>query len=545
MTGLAVCTLLLLPAAPVPMTGGPAPAPTNSQVDPAQVTQFATLVENLANLVCDKYVRASLTQKELYSGAIRGLYDAVGQPVPKDVQKAINNANNQLDRIAVLREVRTQLGNHPNLAGARSLFAAMNGFKYATDPTCGLASPRVNQYASIDQDFGIGIELEGVVGTRWAIYQVEHRIAMGLIPPTGYFGKPPKPEEVPSPAAFPWHIQRVIPGSPAQKSGIRPGDIITHVDGVEINAGNVNKMFARFAVPRRTFDQQTGQPSPREVNLTLRRGEDKPFTVTLDGGTYTPESAFGVMRTADDQWDCLLDRKARIGYIRLGPIEQRLDAAVAEMMEDLTRRGCRALILDLRWCPGGYVQECTRIAGLFLPDGAIISKMIFTHPEDSGPGGDILAMHGGGKHTKMPLVVLVGRETMGGGELIASALRDNDRCVIMGQRTVGRATIQNVSPAGFAGLQFRVTTGTSLRPNGKNRQRTPESQPTDDWGVRPDEGLEVPVTADKSAELRRQAELHGLRPAGSLEALPFDDPAADPFRLAALHYFRARLGPLK
>jgi len=94
-------------------------------------------------------------------------------------------------------------------------------------------------------------------------------------------------------------------------------------------------------------------------------------------------------------------------------------------------------------------------------------------------------------------------------------------------------------------VQYRVTIGTSLRPNGKNRQRKPDSGPLDDWGVRPDEGLEVPVTADKSAELRRQAELHSLRPADSREALTFDDPATDPHRLAALAYLRKKLGPRK
>jgi carboxyl-terminal processing protease len=239
----------------------------------------------------------------------------------------------------------------------------------------------------------------------------------------------------------------------------------------------------------------------------------------------------------------MLDRQSKIGYIRLGAIETELETRVGEMMADLAKKGCRALILDLRWCPGGYVQPGTQIAGMFLPDGSVISKMAFANSA-SGRGGDLMAPPGGGQYAKLPLVLLVGNETTGGGELIASALRDNDRCVVIGQRTFGRATIQNVIDAGFAGLQYRITVGTSLRPNGKNRHRSAESQPTDDWGVRPDEGLEVPVTVDKSTELRRQAELHGLRPAGSREALPFDDHAGDPYRLEALKYLRAKLGAM-
>jgi C-terminal processing protease CtpA/Prc len=125
--------------------------------------------------------------------------------------------------------------------------------------------------------------------------------------------------------------------------------------------------------------------------------------------------------------------------------------------------------------------------------------------------------------------------------LIASALRDNDRCVLLGQRTAGRATIQNIVDGGFGGLSFKVTVGESFRPNGKPRQRKPDSGPHDDWGLKPDEGLEVPVTRDKMAEMRKWAELHSLRPAGSNEALDFDDPADDPHRLKALDYLRKKL----
>jgi C-terminal peptidase prc len=460
--------------------------------------------------------------------------------VPKKVRTGIRNTNNSMDRAELLKEVRIALGDHPRLAGSQSLFAAINGFRHATDPLCGLTAARVNGYASVDQEYGIGLELEGVSGTRWAIYLVEYRIAIGLLKPDAYFGKPHRPDAVPSPAVFPWRVKRVLAGSPAQRAGVKPDDLITHFNGAEITAENVDKLFAELANPRASFDMLTGQQAPVERTLTFRRGEDRTFTASLKSETFDPESAFGVWRTAEDKWDCMLDRKSKIGYIRLGAIETRVDHKVAEMLADLTKQGCRALILDLRWCPGGYVEPGTQIAGMFLPEGSVIYKMDASPA--TGRGGDLLVPPGGGQFARIPLVLLVGNETTGGGELIASALRDNNRCVVIGQRSVGRATILNSIEAGFLGLQYRITIGTSLRPNGKNRQRTPESQPTDDWGIRPDPGLEVPITADKSADLRRQADLHGLRPAGSREALPFDDPATDPHRLEALKYLRARLG---
>jgi C-terminal processing protease CtpA/Prc len=540
MTGLVISAVLFTPAAPVPMNGAPPAA--NSKLDRVQVDQFAALVNNLMTTVCDYYVRASLTPKELLAGAVKGLYDEVGQPIPKNVKDLIDSAETHNQRFEALREVRLLLGNHPNLAGVMSLFAAMIGFRHATDSVCGPASSRVNTYASIEFDFGVGIEIDGVSGMRWTMYQAEYAIASRLYPPTGYFGTPPNPQELPSPAAFPWRVKRVIPGSPAQRASIIPGDVITHFNGVEITEKNVDAQFSVFANPARQFDPRTGQPLPQERTLTLKRGDEKPFTRTLKTGEFKPESAYGVVRLADDKWDCMLDRKNKIGYIRLGPIETGVDLKVDDMLADLMKQGCRALILDLRWCPGGYVDPGTNIAGKFLPEGATISKMVFTHPQRTGAGGDRFAPPGGGRYAKLPLAILVGHDTIGGGELIASALRDNDRCVVIGQRTFGRATILNAIPTGLADVQFRMTTGVSLRPNGKSRQRMPESQPTDDWGIRPDEGLEVPITLDKSQELRQQAELHALRPADSRVALPFDDPAADPYRLAALNYFRKKLG---
>src|SRR5205085_11745391 len=128
----------------------------------------------------------------------------------------------------------------------------------------------------------------------------------------------------------------------------------------------------------------------------------------------------------------------------------------------------------------------------------MLAQMKYRNPNIAGNAPEVRNVFPDISHyTSYPMVVLVGNETTG-GELIASALRDNDRCVLMGQRTVGRASIQNIVDGGFGGLQFKVTTGESFRPNGKSRQRKPDSGPNDEWGLKPDDGLEVPVTLDKS-----------------------------------------------
>lgn len=539
MVGIAAFALVLVaPAAPVPAQP-PVPAP---KADRFKALEFARTVYQVGDQVALKYAKP-VEMKDLIGAAARGLYEECGLTVPDRVAKALHDAGGPTELVETLADVRLLLADQPALRGPRALYAAINGFKHATEPLCQLVSPRANTFASIDMDFGIGIELDGTSGAPWMLYQVEYKTALGHFAPVGWLEPVPRPDAVNAPAGVPWRINRVIPESPAQKAGVKPGDIITHFNGTEVTADTVNKLFAQFAFPPQMFDPRTGLPMAPDRTLTFRRAAGKPFTVNIKGTPYTPASAFGVMRTNEDKWDCMLDRTHKIGYIRIGAVETALDTRVGEMLADLDRKGCRALILDLRWCPGGYVDPCVKIAGMFLPNNAMIAQMKYRNPNLPGSQPEIRNNFGVSKYTTYPLVVLVGQETTGGGELIASALRDNDRCVLMGQRTVGRASIQEVLPqAVFGGLYFKVTTGESFRPNGKARQRKPDSGPNDEWGLKPDDGLEVPVTKDKSAELRRWAELHALRPFDSTEGLDFDDPALDPYRVKALDYLRKKIG---
>ncbi len=533
--------VLLAPTAPVPAQP-PVPAP---KADRFKAEEFARVVYQVADQVALRYIKP-VEMKELIDGAIRGMYEECGLAVPDRVRDAVRAANGGTDLLQVLADVRVLLANQPALRGPRALYAAINGFKHVTEPACQLVSPRANTFASVDMDFGIGIELEGVSSSAWMLYQVEYKTALNHYPATGWLEQPPRVEAVTAPAGVPWRIKRVIPESPAQKAGLRPGDVITHFNGTEIGADNVNKLFAQFAFPPQMYDPRTGLPITPDRTLTFRRGPGKPFSETIKGTSYVPASAFGVMRTTEEKWDCMLDRKYKIGYIRIGAVETGLDKKVEDMIADLEKRGCRALILDLRWCPGGYVDPGVRIAGTFLPQNVMLAQMKYRNPQLAGNQPELRNVFPNlTRHLDIPLVVLVGQETTGGGELIAAALHDNDRCVLIGQRTVGRASIQNIVDGGFGGLQFKVTVGESFRPNGKSRQRKPDSGPNDEWGLKPDEGLDVPITKDKSHELRRWAELHALRPVDSNEALDFDDPNQDPYRVKALDYLRKKLDAKK
>jgi carboxyl-terminal processing protease len=271
-----------------------------------------------------------------------------------------------------------------------------------------------------------------------------------------------------------------------------------------------------------------------------RPGERFPLRLPLERTDFAPESLFGVVRTPDNSWDYWLDRERRIAYVRLGPIENDSGDRLSEILHDLG--DVRGLVFDLRWCPGGYVDPAVQIASTFLGTG-LIAKMRYRNAEH-GTTGELRA--DGGliryKAGDYPVLVLVNGETTGGGELIAAALKDNGRAKIAGTRTFGKASIQwTMSIQGLPGYTFKLSGGMYTRPNGKNLQRFPDSKPTDDWGMRPDPGYELPTSADLARKLKELHQLYALRPGGSREAMDLDDPAADPQRLRALKLMRGML----
>jgi carboxyl-terminal processing protease len=411
---------------------------------------------------------------------------------------------------------------------------AANGFARVTDPYSGLIWRPANSIVVSEAEFGLGFEIEGATGPGWVAYILESARNRG---------EPARP-----PAAAPWRVHRVIPGSSAAMAGLRPGDRITHFDGERITTGRNPTLFRRLASVGVPFLRDLAEPV--DVSKPVRLRVDRSRTaelldISISRAGYVPESVFGVTRQLDGAWDYMLDREAKIGYIRLGAIESEAatTAVFAQALADLDRDGAEALILDLRWCPGGYVVPIAQIVGAFVPHGKTVATLQGRVREPGMPDTYVTQpLPGAAGWSRLPLAVLVNSETTGGGEMIAAALQDHGRAVVIGQRTFGKANIMKLLDTSLpGGIGYRVSTGLTLRPNGKGRHRFPESKLTDEWGVRPDRGFEVPLTPDVSARLRTQAELHAIRPPGSDEAVAFDDPLADPQRVVALRLLKVKI----
>jgi carboxyl-terminal processing protease len=204
---------------------------------------------------------------------------------------------------------------------------------------------------------------------------------------------------------------------------------------------------------------------------------------------------------------------------------------LADVLARLQDSGMRGLVLDLRWTPGGYLDEATAVPALFLGDVPVATVKSRKEQEETYRGSAAC------RFPDLPLVVLVNGETSGGAELIAAALQDHKRATIVGQRTLGKGSVQRPMHVNVPGLQMKLTNGSFFRPNGKNLHRFADSKMSDDWGVQPD--VEFRISAALNRELKQWWQQQTLRPGWSMERLPLDDPANDAPRNAAVDVVRA------
>ncbi len=231
-------------------------------------------------------------------------------------------------------------------------------------------------------------------------------------------------------------------------------------------------------------------------------------------------------RRHDNSWNYWLDTDRKIAHVRLGNLVKDTPDELSDILAALQRDGLRGLILDLRWCPGGDLTGSVRTAELFLGEGTIATVQYRNQPEE------VFRSTNEGKHNDFSMIVLINGDSTGGAEMIAAALQDHHRAVLIGQRTHGKGNVQKLRSIGSLGV--KVTSGTLMRPSGKPLHRFPDSKAGDPWGVQPDAGHEFRVSAEVSRALRTWWEQQTMRPGTSMERLPLDDPLADPQRNAAL-----------
>ena len=262
-------------------------------------------------------------------------------------------------------------------------------------------------------------------------------------------------------------------GSPAEAAGVKAGDYITHLDGKLIYGGELDDAVAEMRGEAGTT-----------IRLTIfRSGRDQPFDVTVTRG---------VIKLEPVTWEL----KDGVGVISVNEFSADVGTDVARGLEDLKKQArgkLTGLVLDLRQNPGGALEEAVALSDIFLTKGDIVSQRGRNVREDEYFKAE--SMIPGDLARGLPVVVLIDAGSASASEIVAGALQDQRRAVIMGERSFGKGSVQS--------LFFLDNTRTSAVKITTARYYTPLGRSVQEGGIVPD--IAVPQLSDPDA--RRRSEM--------------------------------------
>lgn len=253
-------------------------------------------------------------------------------------------------------------------------------------------------------------------------------------------------------------VETPIEDTPAFAADILPGDQIREVDGKSIKGQQLQEVVRKIKGPPET-----------QVTLTIARKGREPFKVTLTRKIIVLKNVKAKM---------LPDS---IGYIRITDFSKIMGAFDAEVKK-LQDQGMKALVLDLRFNPGGLLEECVNLADRFLDDGVIVSTK-----GKSGEDQRELKAKKDDTLPSFPLVVLVNGASASASEIFAGAMKDHHRGTIVGERTFGKGSVQTPYPLPD-GSHLKITTARYYTPSGIQVHRE-EGQK--EYGIAPDITVEM------------------------------------------------------
>ncbi|HSK38550.1 MAG TPA: S41 family peptidase [Arenibaculum sp.] len=270
-------------------------------------------------------------------------------------------------------------------------------------------------------------------------------------------------------------VVSIMEGTPASRAGIRIGDVLTSLDGEPLQGLGMAEIIRRMR----------GEPGSSVVVQVLRDEGGQPFetAMTREVILSTPVRA----RAVDT-----------VGYIRITNFDRRTGPGLEDAVKTLRHEiggGIAGFVLDLRDNPGGLVTQAVAVVDAFLDEGNIVSTR--------GRGGVEIRRYDarrGDLANGLPLVVLVNGGSASASEIVAGALQDHRRALLLGEQTYGKGSVQSVIPLG-QGSGMKMTTARYYTPSGRSIQAV---------GITPDIAVhQVGMDADQSSRRRREADLPG------------------------------------
>jgi carboxyl-terminal processing protease len=308
-----------------------------------------------------------------------------------------------------------------------------------------------------------------------------------------------------------------MPGSPAAKAGLKSGDHIVAIEGVP-TAG----------IPLEDSIAKIKGPAGSKVTLSVRHASgEKPVDIQVARATIAVESVLGDARREDGTWIFRVLAEPRIGYVRLVNFTERTEQDLKGVFDSYRQpgEGIDALVIDLRGNEGGLLKAAVATCDLLLDDGLIVSTRgrggALRESYEAKPGVDL--------DPQIPIAILIDRQSASASEIVAACLQDHGRAVVVGQRSWGKGTVQNlIEMEGGRTGALRLTIASYWRPSGKDIHKRRTSQDADEWGVRPDAGMDVPLTSDQYLTWAKARRKRDITPLAELEAELKRPPEAPP-----------------
>jgi carboxyl-terminal processing protease len=265
-------------------------------------------------------------------------------------------------------------------------------------------------------------------------------------------------------------LTRIFQDSPAEKAGLKAGDIVISVNGESVVGQD---LYAQIAKVR--------GPEGSQAKLTIVRGQDKPFDVTVTRAKIAIKLVESKMIGGD------------VAYVRLSEFSQTASTQLSDAIDQLLVRNPKGLILDLRDNPGGFLDESIKVADIFLKNGIVVT-------ERTKPGANqqvaVFRSDDNGVAQDIPLVVLVNGNSASAAEIVAGALHDRKRAILIGTTTFGKGEVEELDHLSD-GSQVRVTIAHWFTPNDTDINKK---------GIEPDIKVEPGTDATKDLQLDRAVE---------------------------------------
>ncbi len=309
-----------------------------------------------------------------------------------------------------------------------------------------------------------------------------------------------------------------LEGTPAARAGLRPNDLIRKIDSDSTLGMSLTQAVERI----------TGKEGTRVMLTIEREGAEGPLEFDLVRAEIPIYSVKGWLRDGprETDWDYMIDRASRIGYVRITQFTNRTTREFRSAIEEMLASGVKGVVLDLRNNPGGLLSEAVGVVSQYVPEGVVV-----TQEDNQGRERERQSIvPGQASLANLPVVVLINGGSASASEIVAGCLQDYHKAVIVGDRSFGKGSVQNVFGLGSKAA-FKLTTQYYRLP-GKDGQpgRLIHKRPkSETWGVEPDVEVEMlPKQFSDAIQIRLDADIVEFDAQGNLVNR---DARPDPSRL--------------